>query len=99
MLYGVQQPRDFIDRLLLARQAEAAKLNKRKPAHAPAVSAAEVFSDQKVALVCMDLFLAGTDTSSTTVEWLLALLATHPHEQVKLQVRCVHAATARGCNR
>ena len=81
------QPRDFIDRLCVARDVEAARQNDKRPGQAPLL-ATEIFSNTKIALVCMDLFLAGTDTSSTTVEWLLALLAVHTDVQRQLQVCC-----------
>jgi len=81
------QPRDFIDRLCVARDVEAARQNGKRPGQAPLL-ATEIFSNTKIALVCMDLFLAGTDTSSTTVEWLLALLAVHTDVQRQLQVCC-----------
>eukprot|EP00951_Prasinocladus_malaysianus_P040797 scaffold473448_cov51-Prasinocladus_malaysianus.AAC.1 len=38
-------------------------------------------SDHEVLLVAADMFAAGTDTTSATLEWLLLLLALHPEAQ------------------
>jgi len=44
----------------------------------------------KMGLVCVDLFLAGTDTSSTTVEWLVGVLASNSDLQQQMKVRLLH---------
>lgn len=94
------EPRDFVDRLLIAR--DAAELRESASAGAAAAGGgaskdggsssssssgmdrAQEFDDEKIVLVLMDMFLAGTDTTSTTLAWLSALLANHPEHQSAL---------------
>ena len=44
----------------------------------------EEITDEMVTSLCMDLMLAGTDTSAQTVNWLLLLLANRPDIQAKV---------------
>ena len=41
--------------------------------------------DLNLRIVMQDLFTAGTETTSTTLLWLVLLLATHPDIQQKMQ--------------
>jgi cytochrome P450 len=41
-------------------------------------------SDENLAGVVQDFFLAGTETTSTALNWIFLFLATHPDVQAKL---------------
>ena len=40
--------------------------------------------EPEIVPLCSELFTAGTDTSSTTLQWILANLVKYPHIQEKL---------------
>ncbi|CAN6309240.1 unnamed protein product [Urochloa humidicola] len=45
----------------------------------------EVYSDTMIMSLCANLFGAGTETTSTTTEWAMALLLNHPEKLKKAQ--------------
>ncbi|XP_064111560.1 cytochrome P450 2L1-like [Macrobrachium nipponense] len=67
-------PKDYIDAYLIEIQKERGSLS-------------TIFKDDYVNLVTTlsDLFGAGSETTSSTIRWLIALLATHPEIQRKMQ--------------
>ena len=44
------------------------------------------FNDEQLVLVCLDLFEAGSETTSTTILWSVLYMALHPEIQKKCQV-------------
>ncbi|KAF0295173.1 Farnesoate epoxidase [Amphibalanus amphitrite] len=64
-------PRDFIDRFLIEMESPDA--------------AARSFTDENLSIVCMDLFLAGMETTSTSLTWALLLMVMHPDVQTRVQ--------------
>ncbi|KAF0301640.1 Methyl farnesoate epoxidase [Amphibalanus amphitrite] len=64
-------PRDFIDRFLIEMESPDA--------------AARSFTDESLSIICMDLFLAGMETTSTSLTWALLLLVMHPDVQTRVQ--------------
>ena len=42
------------------------------------------FSEEQFTVILMDLFLAGAETSSTTLIWCLFYLITHPDKQKQI---------------
>ena len=67
--------RDFCDALITAKN-EALREGKES---------APYLTDDNLALVVFDLFLAGTDTSQMTFQWLLLFLSYYPSVQRKLR--------------
>ena len=43
------------------------------------------FNDEQLVLVCLDLFEAGSETTSTTILWSVLYMALHPKIQKKCQ--------------
>ena len=43
------------------------------------------FNDEQCVLVCLDLFEAGSETTSTTLSWSVLYMALHPDSQQKCQ--------------
>lgn len=77
-------PRDFLDHLLDRREKEAQRAKskaRQSSALKGGAGAEDALSDDRIVLLLMDLFLAGTDTTSTTLAWFVALLATHRDHQ------------------
>ena len=64
-------PRDFIDHFLIAMEAPDA--------------AARSYTDENLSIICMDLFLAGMETTSTSLSWALLLMVMHPDVQTRVQ--------------
>ncbi|XP_056132283.1 cytochrome P450 2J2-like [Lampris incognitus] len=65
-------PRDYIDAFLI-------ELEKHKG------NPETGFYERNLVLCCMDLFLAGTETTSKTLQWGLIYLIKYPHIQDKVQ--------------
>merc|ERR1712212_377764 len=65
-------PRDYIDVFII-------EMEKHKG------EADQGFEEHNVALCALDLFLAGTETTSTTLQWSLVYLIKWPHIQEKVQ--------------
>ncbi|XP_048361641.1 cytochrome P450 2J2-like [Sphaerodactylus townsendi] len=68
--WNPSQPRDFIDAYL----SEMAK-----------EGAAASFHEENLISSTLDLFFAGTETTSTTLRWALLYMAIHPEVQAKVQ--------------
>ncbi|XP_051581250.1 cytochrome P450 2J4 [Myxocyprinus asiaticus] len=66
------EPRDYIDSFLIEMM--------EKP-HAPT----DGFDEQNLVACALDLFLAGTETTSTSLSWSLIYLITNPEVQEKVQ--------------
>ncbi|XP_055364395.1 cytochrome P450 2J6-like [Betta splendens] len=64
-------PRDYIDAFLTEMQTHKE----------PGVS----FTESNLALCCLDLFLAGTETTATTLQWALIYLINNPDIQKNIQ--------------
>ncbi|XP_030290319.1 cytochrome P450 2J2-like [Sparus aurata] len=64
-------PRDYIDTFLIEE-----KLNRNSQLG---------FHDANLVLCCLDLFLAGSETTSKTLQWGLIYLIRNPHIQEKVQ--------------
>ncbi|XP_066279252.1 cytochrome P450 2U1-like [Branchiostoma lanceolatum] len=64
--------RDFIDAFLLESKKRQTDEN-------------TTFTEQELATVVLQLFLAGTDTTSTTLRWALLYMILHPDIQGKVQ--------------
>ncbi|XP_066478552.1 cytochrome P450 2J2-like isoform X1 [Tiliqua scincoides] len=69
--HSLHEPRDFIDFYLLQMEK-----NKDVPD--------STFDDENLSQAIFDLFLAGTDTTSGTLQWALLLMASHPDIQDKV---------------
>uniref|UniRef100_A0A1A7Z087 Cytochrome P450, family 2, subfamily J, polypeptide 2 n=1 Tax=Iconisemion striatum TaxID=60296 RepID=A0A1A7Z087_9TELE len=65
-------PRDYIDTFLIEME------NKQKDSELG-------FTETNLAMCALDLFLAGTETTSTTLLWALVFLIQHPEIQEKVQ--------------
>ena len=63
-------PRDFIDVYLTQMKVENI----------------DSFNDEQLVLVCLDLFEAGSETTSTTLLWSVLYMAINPEIQEKCQV-------------
>ncbi|KAM5236467.1 uncharacterized protein ACOB6Z_013985 [Ctenodactylus gundi] len=68
----VNNPRDFIDCFLIKMEQEKS-------------SAKSEFTHETLTVSVNDLFVAGTETTSTTLRFALLLLLKHPHVTVKIQ--------------
>ncbi|KAK2835778.1 hypothetical protein Q5P01_016262 [Channa striata] len=64
-------PRDYIDAFLI-------EMEKHKDSELG-------FSETNLAMCSLDLFLAGTETTSTTLQWALVYMIKHPEVQAKVQ--------------
>lgn len=62
-------PRDYIDTFLIEAKGSKEELG---------------FSESNLVLCCLDLFLAGTETTSKTLQWGLIHLINNPHIQEKV---------------
>lgn len=67
--------RDFSDALILAKNE----------AEAEGLDSTDQLNDDNLALVLLDLFLAGTDTTKFTMQWAVLLMAYHPETQAKMR--------------
>lgn len=67
-------PRDFIDMYLIEMKKYNANGN-----------ATSKYTKEKLVALCMDLFLAGAETTSSTLSWSLMFLALNPQVQKKCQ--------------
>ncbi|KAM6963011.1 cytochrome P450 2J2-like [Aplochiton taeniatus] len=65
-------PRDYIDTYLIEMEN-----HKEEPE--------EGFDEANLVLCSLDMFLAGTETTSMTLQWALIFLIKHPHIQEKVQ--------------
>ncbi|XP_041035171.1 cytochrome P450 2C42-like [Carcharodon carcharias] len=63
--------RDYIDSFLIKMDEEKHKLDSE-------------FNDKNLLMSTMDLFMAGTETTSTTLQWTLQILAKYPQIQEKI---------------
>ncbi|XP_020487512.1 cytochrome P450 2J2-like [Labrus bergylta] len=63
-------PRDYIDSFLIEKHNRNGELG---------------FDDGNLVLCCLDLFLAGSETTSKTLQWGLVYLINNHHIQVKVQ--------------
>ncbi|KAM9761539.1 LOW QUALITY PROTEIN: uncharacterized protein ACNS7B_003924 [Menidia menidia] len=69
--FDPNNPRDYIDAFLI-------EMEKHKDSELG-------FTEDNLALCSLDLFLAGTETTSTTLLWALVFLTKHPDVQEKVQ--------------
>uniref|UniRef100_A0A667WJX5 Cytochrome P450, family 2, subfamily N, polypeptide 13 n=1 Tax=Myripristis murdjan TaxID=586833 RepID=A0A667WJX5_9TELE len=69
-------PRDYIDTFLMEEKVWRRPLEGNR---------AVGFYDGNLVLCCLDLFLAGTETTSKTLQWGLIYLIKYPHIQEKVQ--------------
>lgn len=69
-------PRDLIDLYLLEMEREPSEETK------PYL---DTFTEEQLIFITMDLFFAGTETTSTTIMWALAYMAMYPEIQRKVQ--------------
>lgn len=73
--YQEGQIRDFSDALIFAK----------KEAEAEQSDSAQYLNDSNLALVLLDLFSAGSDTSKFTLQWALLFMANYPGIQRRLR--------------
>ncbi|XP_037082197.1 methyl farnesoate epoxidase-like [Pollicipes pollicipes] len=64
-------PRDFIDLFLLEMEAPGAE--------------GRQFTEQNLTIIGMDLFVAGMETTSTSLSWALLFMVLHPEVQSRVQ--------------
>ncbi|PUZ36926.1 hypothetical protein GQ55_9G076300 [Panicum hallii var. hallii] len=64
---------------------------RREAAAAATKSEPEVYTDTMIKSLCANMFGAGTETTSTTTEWAMALLLNHPEKIQKAQAE-IYAA-------
>ncbi|XP_074524042.1 cytochrome P450 2J1-like isoform X2 [Halichoeres trimaculatus] len=62
-------PRDYVDAFLIEKHKQNGELG---------------FDDENLVLCCLDLFLAGSETTSKTLQWGLVYLINNPHIQGKV---------------
>uniref|UniRef100_A0A3P9N2W6 Cytochrome P450, family 2, subfamily N, polypeptide 13 n=1 Tax=Poecilia reticulata TaxID=8081 RepID=A0A3P9N2W6_POERE len=67
----LSNPRDYIDNFLIEERH-----NRKQDVG---------FEEENLVLCCLDLFLAGSETTSKTLQWGLLYLIKHPHIQDKVQ--------------
>jgi len=67
---------------------EAAESGKNEASFAASFMSAEGsdYDEEELLYTMRDLLLAGTETSATTLQWALILLANNPHVQKRIQV-------------
>ncbi|KAI1293483.1 Cytochrome P450 2B19 [Halotydeus destructor] len=73
--YREGEIRDFADALIAGKIEAEADMR----------DSAEHLNDDNLALTLSDLFLAGTDTTKTTMHWMLLFLAKYPQMQKKVR--------------
>ncbi|XP_078687369.1 cytochrome P450 2U1-like [Branchiostoma floridae x Branchiostoma belcheri] len=66
-----ENPRDFIDLILTELQTQEKTV--------------DGFTEENVVWILQDLFLAGIETTTTTLRWALLHMVLHPEEQKKVQ--------------
>ncbi|KAL0896345.1 hypothetical protein Bca101_080306 [Brassica carinata] len=78
---------DFLDALIDLNQGDEAELNLNQIEHLLLAIAPLVYLNLTMYSMCMcqDLFSAGTDTNSSTVEWAMAELLQNPKAMKKVQ--------------
>ncbi|XP_037084458.1 methyl farnesoate epoxidase-like [Pollicipes pollicipes] len=64
-------PRDFIDQFLLEMEKPDAE--------------ARLFTERNLSIIGMDLFIAGMETTSTSLSWALLFMVKHPEVQSRVQ--------------
>ena len=64
-------PRDFIDQFLLEMEAPDAEVRQ--------------FTERNLAVIGMDLFASGMETTSTSLMWAILLMVMHPDVQTRVQ--------------
>ncbi|XP_033006709.1 cytochrome P450 2J5-like [Lacerta agilis] len=67
----LREPQDFTDFYLLQMEKSQGDPN-------------SVYNEENLAQCILDLFIAGTETTATTLQWALLLMATHPDIQEKV---------------
>ncbi|XP_067874982.1 cytochrome P450 2C20-like [Heterodontus francisci] len=82
--YQKDFPRDYIDSFLIKMDEEKHKPNSE-------------FTDENLLLSTMNLFLAGTETTSTTLQWAIQILVKYPQIQENIyQEICKVVGSCRG---
>ncbi|XP_064600805.1 cytochrome P450 2J6-like [Liolophura sinensis] len=81
--FNPDEPRDFIDAYL----SEMYKAQEKNP-HT-------TFEDEQLLKVIGDLFVAGTETTSTTLQWALLYMINYPAVQTKVRAE-IHSVIGRG---
>ncbi|KAG1659626.1 Cytochrome P450 2U1 [Nymphon striatum] len=74
--YSLKNPRDFLDLYLIEMSKEVTEENK---------DALKTFNIEQLQYVISDLFAAGTETVSITINWDLLFMIHHPKIQEKVQ--------------
>ncbi|XP_054839182.1 cytochrome P450 2J2-like [Eublepharis macularius] len=69
----VYEPQDFIDFYLLQTEKQQRKKDPNS-----------TYDEENLAQCIFDLFIAGTNTTTSTLQWALLLMATHPDIQEKV---------------
>lgn len=64
-------PRDFIDTFLIEMESSNSKERQ--------------YTDENLCIICMDLFIAGMETTSSTLTWALLFMIMYPDIQAKVQ--------------
>ena len=71
------EPKDFIDVYLKEIETTRTKISNQPDGDL------ENFNPEQLVSICMDLFQAGSETSSTTLSWAVMALALYPDIQEK----------------